>query len=151
MSQGLGRIQRGCLRVIEEYRAAGKMPTTFNIAAEIYRVRPDRHGNRMVSDAQHIATASAREPAAEGARLWTARRQGLSRRDKDFGASRCGRPGRAVLPLVPKCLLTFRACLGLVCVRVRGSSGFIEIAWEGCAELRMALSKAGLPFATGRV
>src|SRR3954471_23830913 len=55
MSKGLGYIQRGCLRVIEEYEAAGKRPTTFNIAAEIYRVRPDGRGNRMVSDAQHVA------------------------------------------------------------------------------------------------
>ena len=47
------------LRVIEEYKAAGKTPTTFNIAAEVYRVRPDRHGNRMVSDAQHVATKRA--------------------------------------------------------------------------------------------
>ena len=31
-------------------------PTTFNIAAEVYRVRRDQHGNRMVSDAQHVAT-----------------------------------------------------------------------------------------------
>ena len=30
MSKGLGRIQRGCLRVIEEYEAAG---TRFGIAA----------------------------------------------------------------------------------------------------------------------
>jgi hypothetical protein len=54
MSKGLGRIQRGCLRVIEEYEAAGKRPTTFNIAAEVYRVRPDR-----LSDAQHAATKRA--------------------------------------------------------------------------------------------
>jgi hypothetical protein len=61
MSKGLrlGRIQRGCLRVIEEYEAAGKGPTTFSIAADVYRVRPDRHGNRMVSDAQHVATKRA--------------------------------------------------------------------------------------------
>jgi hypothetical protein len=59
MSKGLGRIQRGCLRVIEEYEATGKRPTTFNIAAEVYRVRRDQHGNRMVSDAQHVATKRA--------------------------------------------------------------------------------------------
>jgi hypothetical protein len=59
MSAGLGYIQRGCLRVIEEYEAAGKRPTTFNIAADVYRVRPDRDGNRMVSDAQHVATKRA--------------------------------------------------------------------------------------------
>jgi hypothetical protein len=59
MSKGLGRIQRGCLRVIEDYEAVGKRPTTFNIAAEVYRVRRDEHGNRMVSDAQHAATKRA--------------------------------------------------------------------------------------------
>ena len=57
MSQGLGRIQRGCLRVIEEYEAAGKRPTTFNIAAEVFR--RDQRGYRLVSDAQHIATERA--------------------------------------------------------------------------------------------
>ena len=51
---GLGRIQRGCLRVIEEYEAAGKRPTMLNIASEVYRVRPDR-----LSDAQHVATRRA--------------------------------------------------------------------------------------------
>jgi len=59
MAWGLGRIQRGCLRVIEEYEAAGKRPTTFNIAAEVYRVRRDQCGNRMVSDAQHFSTERA--------------------------------------------------------------------------------------------
>ena len=59
MSKGLGRIQRGCLRVLVECEAAGKRPTTFNIAAEVYRVRRDQRGNRMVSDAQHIATKRA--------------------------------------------------------------------------------------------
>ena len=54
MSKGLGRIQRGCLRVIEEYDAAGKRPTMLNIASEVYRVRPDR-----LSDAQHVATRRA--------------------------------------------------------------------------------------------
>jgi hypothetical protein len=51
---GLGRIQRGCLRVIEEYEAAGKRPTMLNIASEVYRVRPDR-----LSDTQHVATRRA--------------------------------------------------------------------------------------------
>jgi hypothetical protein len=59
MSWGLGRIQRGCLRVIEEYEAAGKRPTIFNIAAEVYRVRRDQRGNRLVSVAQHVATERA--------------------------------------------------------------------------------------------
>ena len=59
MAWRLGRIQRGCLRVIEEYEVAGKRPTTFNIAAEVYQVRRDQCGDRMVSDAQHFSTERA--------------------------------------------------------------------------------------------
>jgi hypothetical protein len=59
MSKGLGRIQRECLRVIEEYEAAGRRPTTFNITAEVYQVTRDRHGRRTVSEAQHVATKRA--------------------------------------------------------------------------------------------
>ena len=59
MSRGLGRIQREALRVIAGYEAAGKRPTTFTIAAEIYRVELDQDGNRWVNDAQHTATKRA--------------------------------------------------------------------------------------------
>jgi len=45
--------------VIDEYEAAGKKPTTFNIAAEVYRVRRDQHGHHLVSDAQQFATGRA--------------------------------------------------------------------------------------------
>jgi hypothetical protein len=55
MSKGLGKIQRECLRVIESYEAAGKWATTYNIVAEVYQIKRDRHGNRMCSDAQHTA------------------------------------------------------------------------------------------------
>jgi hypothetical protein len=41
--------------VIEKYEAAGKEPTTFNIAAEVYQIKRGRLGNRTVSDAQHVA------------------------------------------------------------------------------------------------
>lgn len=59
MSWGLGRIQRGCLRVIDEYEGAGRRPTTSDIAAKVYRVRQDYRGNHLVSDAQHAATERA--------------------------------------------------------------------------------------------
>lgn len=59
MSRGLGAIQRGCLQVIADYEAEGRTPTTFNIAAEVYHVERDRDGNRMVSDAQHVAVKRA--------------------------------------------------------------------------------------------
>ncbi len=39
MSRGLGWVQHACLRVINEYEAAGKTPTMFNIAAEVYKSR----------------------------------------------------------------------------------------------------------------
>ena len=51
---GLGRIQRGCLRVIEECVAAGKRPSMLNIASEVYRVTPDR-----LSYEQYAATRRA--------------------------------------------------------------------------------------------
>jgi hypothetical protein len=59
MSRGLGQTQRECLRVIADYEREGRKPTTFNIAAEVYRVKRDRHGDRMVNDAQHTATKRA--------------------------------------------------------------------------------------------
>ena len=59
MSRGLGRIQRECLRVIESYEKAGKEPTTFNIVADVYQIKRDRHGNRMRNDAQHTAVKRA--------------------------------------------------------------------------------------------
>lgn len=59
MSRGLGRIERECLRVIENYEAAGKEPTTFNIAAEVYRVRRDKQGNRMITNPQHVSVKRA--------------------------------------------------------------------------------------------
>jgi len=54
MPKGLGRIQRGCLRILGEYETAGKRPTMLNIASEVYRVRPDR-----LSEAQYVATRRA--------------------------------------------------------------------------------------------
>lgn len=59
MSKGLGRVQRECLRVIAECEAAGKRPTTFNVACEVYHVPRDRNGDRLCSDAQHVATKRA--------------------------------------------------------------------------------------------
>lgn len=54
MSKGLGRIQRGCLRVLGEYEATGRRATILDIASEVYRVRPDR-----LSDEQHAVTRRA--------------------------------------------------------------------------------------------
>jgi hypothetical protein len=46
-------------RSSRNYEAAGKKPTTFNIAADVYRVEPDADGNRWISEAQHTATKRA--------------------------------------------------------------------------------------------
>jgi hypothetical protein len=75
MSRGLGWVQRECLRVIANYEAVGKRPTTLNIAADIYRIKPDRFGNRTVSDAQHVATKRA---------LSSLRRKGLATGQQDI-------------------------------------------------------------------
>jgi hypothetical protein len=81
MSRGLGRIQRECLRVIETWEPifeeprsgtyrpwSHPHPTTYEIAAEVYRIEPDERGGRVISESQHIATKRA---------LATLRRKGL--------------------------------------------------------------------------
>jgi hypothetical protein len=40
-------------------RGCGQKPDNFSIAAEVYQVRPNLRGNRLVSDAQHVATKRA--------------------------------------------------------------------------------------------
>jgi hypothetical protein len=62
MSRGLGCVQRACLGRILKYEEEGKRwPTTFNIAAEIYQIKRKAKGNRLVSNAQHVATKRALE------------------------------------------------------------------------------------------
>jgi hypothetical protein len=61
MGSGLGWVQRTCLTVIREYEASGKLPTTFSITATVYQIQPDADGNRLVSDAQHVAVRRALE------------------------------------------------------------------------------------------
>jgi hypothetical protein len=61
MSRGPGWVQVACLRCIQKYEERGESPTTFNIAAEVYQVKPDKDGNRWISDAQHVAVKRALE------------------------------------------------------------------------------------------
>jgi hypothetical protein len=61
MSRGLGRVQKACLRVISEWKAKDDWPTTFDIAAEVYQIKPDKDGVRYVSEAQHVAVKRALE------------------------------------------------------------------------------------------
>jgi hypothetical protein len=95
MSRGLGRVQRECLRVIEAREAAGTPSTTFNVVAEVYQIKRDRHGNRMCTDAQHTAVKRA---------LAALKRKGLVKGQQalaqcDDGSiilARCDADGRAV-------------------------------------------------------
>lgn len=61
MSRGLGWVQQACLRVIRKYEDGKRWPTTFNIAADIYQLKPDADGNRWVNAAQHVAVKRALE------------------------------------------------------------------------------------------
>src|SRR5262249_2945989 len=38
MSRGLGRVQWGCLLAIWHYERSGEHPSTFDIAAEVYKI-----------------------------------------------------------------------------------------------------------------
>ena len=40
-------------------RSIGDWPTTFTIAYDVYAVKSDRHGDRMCSEAQHVAVKRA--------------------------------------------------------------------------------------------
>ena len=60
MSRGLGWVQSACLYIIK--RDEGKRGvTTYTIAADVYQVKPDKHGDRLISDAQHVAVKRALE------------------------------------------------------------------------------------------
>ena len=63
MSRGLGWVQQACFEVICKHEATkkGLWPTTYTIAADIYQVKPDKDGNRWVTDAQHVAVERALE------------------------------------------------------------------------------------------
>jgi hypothetical protein len=49
------------LWVIRNYEDDGESPTTYNIATAVYQIKPDKDGNRWVSDAQHVAVKRALE------------------------------------------------------------------------------------------
>ena len=57
MSRGLGRVQWGCLTAIWRYERKGDMPTTYDIAADVYHLTLDD----AISDAQHVAVKRALE------------------------------------------------------------------------------------------
>jgi hypothetical protein len=58
MSKGFGRVQLACLNAIKACEV-DNWPTTYTIAADVYEVVPDKHGNRLINDAQHVAVKRA--------------------------------------------------------------------------------------------
>ena len=61
MGRGLGWVQTACLEHIKGYEEDDEWPTTFDIAASVYEVKPDKDGNSYVTDAQHVAVKRALE------------------------------------------------------------------------------------------
>jgi hypothetical protein len=49
----------GCLLAIWHYEGKDEHPTTFDIAADIYKIKVAKDGTRWVSDAQHVAVKRA--------------------------------------------------------------------------------------------
>ncbi len=60
MSRGLGKVQRACLRIVEECeRVDDWWPTTYDIAAMVYDVPAGEDGISVVEPAQHAAVRRA--------------------------------------------------------------------------------------------
>jgi hypothetical protein len=57
VSRGLGWVQQACLRAIDEHESL----MTYDIAAEVYEIKPDKDGWRWVNAAQHVAVKRALE------------------------------------------------------------------------------------------
>jgi hypothetical protein len=67
--------------VIWRYNSDGRRPTTFTVVAEVYRVRRDRHGDRLISNAQHASVKRA---------LVNLRRKGLVSGSQEIVTARDG-------------------------------------------------------------
>ena len=60
MSRGLGWVQSACLVIVKRHEGK-RWPSTYTIAADVYQVKPDRNGDRLINDAQHVAVKRALE------------------------------------------------------------------------------------------
>jgi hypothetical protein len=60
MSRGYGRVQSACLLAIAYAERAGELPTTYDIAAAVYRTEVNDDGYHL-TDAQHVAVKRALE------------------------------------------------------------------------------------------
>jgi len=61
MDRGLGWVQLACLHSAKQHERKRWPPTTYAIAADVYQIKPDRNGDRLISDAQHGAVRRALE------------------------------------------------------------------------------------------
>jgi len=121
MSRGLGWVQQACLMVIREYEDDGKLPTTYNIAATVYQIEPDKDGWRLVTDAQHVAVKRALE--------------GLQRKGRIIGFRDAG---RARIPGVD-----YRAELYHFWVTEKGAQRFVDDTLKRARDvMRMGLNGA---------
>jgi hypothetical protein len=66
MRRRFGHVQMACRYIIKRYEERGELATTYNIAAYVYQVKPDKDGNRWITDAQHVAV----KRALEGLQRW---------------------------------------------------------------------------------
>jgi hypothetical protein len=69
MSRGLGWVQTACLQQIKKYEEDEEWPTTFDIAAAVYQVKPDKEDISYVTDAQHVAVKRALEGLQRGGHI----------------------------------------------------------------------------------
>src|SRR5215831_14443508 len=60
MSRGLGWVQSARLVIVKRHEGK-RWPSTYTIAADVYQVKPDRNGDRLINDAQHVAVKRALE------------------------------------------------------------------------------------------
>ena len=95
-------MQMACLWIIRNYEEDGRWPTTYDIAAKVYQIKPDKHGVLSVSNAQHVATKRALEGLQRKGRIIGFRTQRL-KRTHPFAYAAEDRPGRArfIAPLSP--------------------------------------------------
>jgi hypothetical protein len=64
----LERMQKTCLEIIHRFEKARRWPTTYDIAAGVYRIKPD-NGVQLISSAQHAATKRALEALQRQGRI----------------------------------------------------------------------------------
>ena len=89
MGRGLGWVQTACLEHIKGYEDDEDWPTTFDIAAAVYEVKPDKDGYSYVTDAQHVAVKRALEGLQRQGRIIGFQTHRQRDPGRDIRAERC--------------------------------------------------------------